>query len=309
MKFEPFANQWLEQRHDLRPSTRDDYSSIIEVHLIPTFGDLPLSGVTPSKVRAWNATLAKKYPARAAKAYRLLRTIYGTAVSDRYVLLNPCQVKGASTEHAPERKIPSIAELDLLVGEMPEHLRLLPVLAAWCGLRRGELFGLLRSDFDMLHGQVRISRAVTERSDGSMVVGDPKTEAGKRSVSIPPHVVPAVESHLATFVGNRADAVVFTNPDGSRLRERALSYHWLKARKAVGVSYNIHDLRHLGATLAATAGASTRELMRRIGHASPTAALRYQHATDDRDSALAAALSQIASTTIIPIAREKSGIK
>ena len=227
----------------------------------------------------------------------------GTAVTDRYLQMNPCQVKGASTERAPERKIPTIAEVDALSAAMPERLRLLPQLAAWCGLRRGELFGLTRGDLDMLHHTVSISRAVTERPDGTLVIGDPKTEAGRRVVSIPPHLVPVVESHLEDFVGPEAGAVVFTNPDGSRLRKRPLRYHWTAAQQAVGVSYNVHDLRHLGATLAATAGASTREIMRRIGHASPAAALRYQHATDDRDAAIAAALSDVAASRVTPIGK------
>jgi len=51
-----------------------------------------------------------------------------------------------------------------------------------------------------------------------------------------------------------------------------------------------HELRHTGATLAAATGATTKELMRRLGHSSPTAALLYQHAADDRDAAIARAL-------------------
>ena len=50
---------------------------------------------------------------------------------------------------------------------------------------------------------------------------------------------------------------------------------------------NFHDLRHLAATLAAATGAGTKELMHRLGHVSPQAALRYQHATTARDSTIA----------------------
>jgi integrase len=51
-----------------------------------------------------------------------------------------------------------------------------------------------------------------------------------------------------------------------------------------------HELRHIGATLAAATGATTKELMRRLGHLSPAAALVYQHAADDRDGEIARAL-------------------
>ncbi|MGQ0825115.1 MAG: hypothetical protein ACT4OX_08855 [Actinomycetota bacterium] len=55
----------------------------------------------------------------------------------------------------------------------------------------------------------------------------------------------------------------------------------------------MHDLRHAGATLAAQAGATTRELMARLGHSSPRAALRYQHASAERDRGLAARLDEL----------------
>ena len=306
--FGDYSARWLDQRHDLRPRTRDDYEALLKVHLVPAFGTKALSAITPSKVRSWHASLAKDHPARAAKGYRLLRTILGTAVSDRHLLVNPCQVKGAAVEHSPERPIPTVAEVDALAEAMPERLALLLLLAAWCGLRRGELLGLTRDDLDTLHGTVRIARAVVERADGTIVVGEPKTAAGRRTVAIPPHVMPAVEHHLATYVGTEADALVFTNADGPRLRSRPLQHHWDRARRTVGVTYHLHDLRHLGATLAAATGASTREIMRRIGHSSPAAALRYQHATEDRDQVIAEALSGMApKADVVPIhQRERS---
>ena len=81
---------------------------------------------------------------------------------------------------------------------------------------------------------------------------------------------------------------------------------WSAARDATGLRHlHFHDLRHAGNTLASTAtGASTRELMARMGHASPRAALIYQHATSDRDQAIASALSNLAAeaelTRIVP---------
>ena len=53
---------------------------------------------------------------------------------------------------------------------------------------------------------------------------------------------------------------------------------------------HFHDLRHVGGTLAAATGASLRELMARLGHSSTRAALMYQHASRDRDQAIARAL-------------------
>jgi len=77
---------------------------------------------------------------------------------------------------------------------------------------------------------------------------------------------------------------------------RATFYRaWARAVRAVDVDpdLRLHDLRHTGNTLAASTGASTKELMSRLGHSSPRAAPIYQHATADRDAAIAGALSDL----------------
>lgn len=307
--FEDFSMRWLDGRHDLRPRTRDDYAALLKVHLVPAFGKYALSAITPSLVRNWHAGLSQYHPARAAKGYRLLRTIFSTAVTDRHLIVSPCQVKGAGVERAVEREIPTLAEVEVLANAMPANLSALVLVAAWCGLRRGELLGLTRADLDPLHGTVRIGRSVSELADGSIYVGEPKTAAGRRTVAIPPHLTPTLESHLATYVGSNPDAPLFAGSDDGWLRPRSLERHWVRARTAVGVNYRLHDLRHLGATMAAATGASTKEIMARIGHASPAAALRYQHATEDRDRAIAEALSGLAPAPIpfAPLAKSWPG--
>jgi len=101
-------------------------------------------------------------------------------------------------------------------------------------------------------------------------------------------------------------------PQSSRARREGryaahvLRLSWAGARRAVGVNYRLHDLRHLGATPAANAGASTKEIMRRLDHASPQAALIYQHATEDRDKVIAAALAELApKAEVVPIGRQQ----
>ncbi len=129
-------------------------------------------------------------------------------------------------------------------------------------------------------------------------------EAGLRVVSIPPHIVPDLEAHLMAHVGPDPTAPLLTGPKGGRLRRHPLNDAWNLARAALGrPEVHFHDLRHAGLTWAATQGATTAELMRRGGHASPSAALRYQHATEDRDAALARALSSLVTEpnlTLVP---------
>ncbi len=82
---------------------------------------------------------------------------------------------------------------------------------------------------------------------------------------------------------------------GGPLRLHVLQKAWSTARVAIGrPDLHLHDLRHTGATFTAIVGATTKELMARLGHASPDAALRYQHATSQRDASIAKALSALA---------------
>ena len=87
------------------------------------------------------------------------------------------------------------------------------------------------------------------------------------------------------------EAPVLTGEKGGRIRPNTLAGAWKAAATSIGrPEVRMHDLRHSGLTWAAITGATTKEIMRRGGHSSAVAALRYQHATEDRDSALADAL-------------------
>jgi integrase len=220
------------------------------------------------------------------------------AVADRVIAANPCQLKKAGVEKAPERPVASVAEVEALAAAMPGHLRALVLLAAWCQLRRGEILGLGRRDVDLDAGTVTIAVTRTQRMDGRMVEKAPKTEAGRRTLALPANVVPALRWHLEAYVGPSGDALVAVGEKRGALPPGTLQSAFDDARKAIGrPDLHFHDLRHSGLTWSAATGASLAELMRRGGHASPRAALRYQHATADRDRALADALAALAAPT------------
>lgn len=248
--FEAYAQQWLRQRR-LRPRTRDLYDGYLRNHILPAFGERPMGKVIPAEVRAWNADLgAHLASATTARIYRVLHAIFATAVEDEIVWRNPCVVRGAASAESPERPVATIAEVDALVDAMHPPYRAMVVLAAWCGLRLGELLALTRRRIDVLHGTVEVVGSTYERTDGTILVGPPKTPSGRRTVSIPPHVLPTLERHLRDRVGTKADAPLFTGPNGGVFYRKTFSRHWRKARRAVGVEHlHFHDLRHTGNTL------------------------------------------------------------
>jgi integrase len=127
---------------------------------------------------------------------------------------------------------------------------------------------------------------------GKFIESPPKTLAGQRVVVLPAVAVGALAEHLEQFAAPEPDGLVFPSGRGTYLQRSNFSrLVWRPAVQQLGLEgLRFHDLRHIAATLAAAAGATTKELMERIGHTSPAVALRYQHVMADRQAALAAAL-------------------
>lgn len=306
-----YVEQWLVERPEpLRPRTVELYRGLLRLHILPTFGRVHLNRITSASVRSWHASLrqAGVGDSTVAKAYRLLKGVLNTAVEDDLIGRNPCRLRHAGAERPDERRPPSLAEVDAVAAAIEARFRLLVLLAAWSGLRYGELAGLSRQRIDPLHGVIHVREQLVQTADGRRFLAPPKTTAGVRSVAIPPHLWPDVEAHLGTFVDGSPTALLFAGPKGAPLDRSNFRRIWHQALRDAGVpSYRFHDLRHLAATLAAVSGATTRELMARMGHSSPRAAMIYQHATGDRDRAIADAMSRLVEPTPLSPATEHHG--
>lgn len=264
-------------------------------NIAPAFATTPLTRITPEAVRLWHSELTSRAGAlQAAKGYRLLRAVLNTAVADGLFLRNPCRIVGGGQEYTPERPLVTPEQVLALAEAIEPRYQALVLLAGTGGLRLGELLGLRRNYVDTATAIVRIEEQATHLMSGEHIVGPPKSAAGKRTVVLPAITVEALNAHLDQYVGAGDDALVFTDPSGQPLHKDVLYKAWRPARAAVGLEHaTIHDLRHAGATLAAWTGASTKELMARLGHASPRAALRYQHAAESRDREIAARLDDL----------------
>ena len=259
-----------------------------------TFANAPLSKITTVHVRNWAAKMRGPDgpgACTAAKCYRLLRTIMGTAVEDGLVTTNPCNIKGAGIEPTPDRPIVDVAQAFELADLIQPRFRAIVLLAAFVGLRKGEMLGMRRRDLDLDAALVTIDQARQLSRRGDQQNGPPNTEAGRRSVTIPSAILDDLRRHVDRYAQPDDDGYVFTGVKGGPLAPHVLQKAWDKARTKLDLGdLHLHDLRHLAGTLAASTGASTKEVMHRLGHASPQAALRYQHATRDRDVAIARAL-------------------
>jgi integrase len=301
--FRAYADLWLETRktrgRELRPTTRGQYRMLLDKFILPTFADEHIDRISNQDVNAWYDALAPGRETIRAQSYSLLRTIFASAASERPTPLipyNPAHIRGAgNTKRAHHVQPATLDELQTIVEELPDRYKLMALLAAWCAMRFGELAELRRGDVDLRTHRVKIRRGVV-RVDGEFIVGPPKSDAGIRDVAIPPHLVPLVKDHLKNLTAPGRDALLFpaAADDNLHMAPSTLYKVYYPARKAAGRDdLRWHDLRHTGAVLAAQTGATLAELMGRLGHSTPGAAMRYQHPAADRDAEIARRLSEM----------------
>ncbi|WP_405662053.1 site-specific integrase [Streptomyces sp. NBC_01166] len=288
--FGVYADAWFKER-DYAATTRERNGSALRLHVLPTFANVVLSEITTPQIRRWRACLLESGVGEptVAKAYQILRAIMNTAVDDEVIQRNPCRIKGAGAAKTAERPFLDVTEVFQLADAVPSRFRVFILLAAFTGLRFGELAALQRHDVDLERRTVAVRRALAEtRSDGILVKA-PKSAAGVRTVAFPASLTESLAAHLAAYAEPGRTGLLFTGARGGQLRRNNFRRLWLRALETTGLGdVHFHDLRHTGNTLAATGGATTRELMQRMGHSSVRAALIYQHLVNGRDHAIAA---------------------
>ena len=310
--FSDYAEQWLETRTNkngqpLKTRSKADYRRLLKAKINPAFGDMELKNISKAGVQAWYMRYSKT-PTEQASAYALFRTILNSAVEDELIPVNPCRVKGAGKAPVKHKvQLSTVEEMSTILAIMPERYRLSVQIALWCTLRIGEILELRRSDIRIKHtkapdgadvavGTIRVRRTV-QHIEGEVVIDTPKTEKGAREVHIPPALIPEFEAHLNNHAQWGNDGLLFPSGRGGSLHHRTFGNWWNKARDAAGrPDLRFHDLRHTGATMLAQEGATIAELMDRLGHTTPKAALVYQHAAADRDQLMAERLSGRLST-------------
>ena len=301
--FREYSQTWLDTRRTrrgdlLKPRTKDLYEGLLNQHIWPTFGHLPLVAITVDMVDLWYAGLLPDAPTRRAHAYALLSAMMKSAATGRRRLVreNPCPIEGATIRKKRfEPKPATTQQINTIVGEMPEKYKALIMIAAYCGLRWGEVSELRRKDIDLKAMTIRVERAVVWRK-GVPEVGTPKSYAGIRTVSLPPNVRAQLERHLEEFGQPGPDGLLFPNATGTgHLHVNTLSKTFWHAREKAGrPDLRIHDLRHTYGTLTAQAGASLKESMELMGHSSVQAALVYQHVAEGRKAEIATRIAELA---------------
>jgi integrase len=220
--FGAYAARWLESRQvagrPIKARTREHYQGILEDHLLDTFGPRQLTAIKPKDVRGWYADTLTDRPtmrSHATACFAPSSAPRSTTRSSTPIRAGSSALGGPSGSTRSGR--PVSPNLAVLTEAMLERLRLMVTLASWCALRFGEIVELRRGDIDLSAEVIRIRRAAV-RAKGTYTTTTPKSDAGIRDVAIPPHIIPAIERHMAKYVGGKRDSLIFPADNGRHLQ-------------------------------------------------------------------------------------------
>ncbi|MDQ3988251.1 MAG: N-terminal phage integrase SAM-like domain-containing protein, partial [Actinomycetota bacterium] len=134
VSFAEFGERWIKE-HRLGDRTREEYLGLWRNHIVPFLGSIELAEFSTATIRSWRAALLREGRSedRAAKAYKLVRAIFNTAVDDGRIKRNPCRIKGAGEHRAAERMTATVPQVYALAERMPDRFRVLVLAAAFTG--------------------------------------------------------------------------------------------------------------------------------------------------------------------------------
>ena len=301
--FGAYAREWMQHKANLQPRTRETYESQLW-SILEKFERVPLGRLDAPTIRKWHAELLRsgRHANTVAKIYRLFRSILATAVEDGLLRSNPCHIKRASNEVIIERPGLTPEDVHKVANAIEPRFFALVWTAALTGLRFGELTGLARRHVNLEARTVEVERSLGFVRGKGAQVGPPKTPAAYRVVTIPTSGAAILAAHLEQYSGPDQEDLVFTSVTGVPLLNRYFAPAWHRAKEASGTDADVrfHDLRHFAGTIAATSGASLKEIKARMGQASNDAAIRYLKAAESRDREIADAIDARLTRTTEP---------
>lgn len=293
-----WLDRWLEEyiSPTVRESTLRGYRQYVDSYIKPRLGDKQVCKVTPADVRTLYRELQKngrktEHPEYGyALSGSTIRRIHGvlhqamdTAVRERLTAKNPTEGVTLPKQKSTVKKILNDEQLELFMEEIKHD-------AIWhdffyteltTGLRRGEICGLMWSDFDERKETLTVRRTVHQRKGGGLTTGETKTGKGRRTITLPPSTARLLKERKKKSFSNW----IFPNPTQPEMPVSPSSaYNHMKTLlKNAGLpSIRFHDLRHTFATHALASGVDAKTLSGILGHTKASFTLdTYTHVTGD----------------------------
>lgn len=314
--FAEWAEVWWQTTVRLRPTTRRGYWQILQNHVLPHFGQTPLTAIDYMDVERF---VAEKHaegaigPKKIRDCVSVVSLIMQSAVKSGVRRDNP------AAGHRVTVRRRRIRQGDVLtmeqVHDLLQHVRDPYKPAVWLlvltGMRPSELCGLRIRSVDFARHLVSVTESLVPVSAFSdqklaLVEGPPKTEAGDRTIPIPEWLSISIAAYLRTRVEERGRPLdprepLFVNRVGKPLNRDKFRETVIKpALAAAGLPMNLrtYDLRHGHASMLIDLGANVLAVAQRMGHSDPSVTLReYGHLFQGVQEQLSAKLDELRETT------------
>ena len=320
------ADAWRTTWLDLEPKTKLGNEQILANHLLPEFGTTKISAITPQRVQAYITRLSQPpanpspsggkalAPGTVRNIYAALRASLNTAVRLRMIHSNPCQHVKLPRSPKEQQIILTPGEVAHLAKEISTNQRteqygVMVLVAAYTGLRAGELLALRRQDVDLLRGRITVSRALKDihgrfASDNpnsgiqrGMLFGPTKSHA-TRTIVLPRFLTQVLNDYLSHPLpsGSSSEALIFPDTNGGPLRHnnfyrRHFKPAVLRALPPEKQAFTFHCLRHTCASLLIEQGVHARAIQEQLGHSSILVTMgTYGHLMDSAYESTASAL-------------------
>lgn len=292
-----FLDQWLTHtRSQVAPRTHERYEEIARKTIAPLLGSVALAKLRPDQISAAYAKALASgrrdgkgglSPRSVHHMHRILKQALALAVKWNTLARNPADaVDPPKVERKRMKALDAGQTAALLDHFRPTRSYIGVLLAALCGLRRGEVTALRWRSVDLARGQLAISESTEQTRDG---IRTKETKSGKsRAVALPRLVTEELRAHrlkqaeelLAVGVRQTEDTPVLAQVDGSQLQPNSLTHEFVRilAKSDALPRVRFHDLRHSHATHLLASGVHPKIAQERLGHSNVAITLDlYSH--------------------------------
>ena len=300
-----FMNRWQREyvSANTRPKTQVSYEYLSRVHILPVLGHLRLQDLTPGDVQRMISTSLEKgiSTTTARRVYATLHRALECALRWGAVYRNVADAIDAPKEAHHEIAPPDPATLKTLLTEA-DNTTYGPAfwLAAYTGLRRGEIAACRWENIDLEKGTLSVIGTVS-KENGHLVVTPPKSKTSRRLIHLDDDTIGVLRAHRGRQLLKKIElgelfvdqGYVFTSPTGGILDPDLLTKAWRKLCKKLGLRFRLHDLRHAHASTLIEVGTHIKTVQARLGHSSPSLTMQvYAHVTPGMDKEAADAFAK-----------------
>lgn len=288
MKFEDFWKMYCaDMETRLREHTMRTKKYIVELKILPYFGDKRVNDITAADIRQWQNELIKMgySPTYLKTINNQLSAIFNYAVRYYDLKSNPCVKAGSMGKSKAE-------EMDFWTGEefrkfidsvMNKRLSYMAFMTLyWTGMRMGELLALNPKDVDLEKRTISITKSY-QRLGKKDVITPPKTPKSKRVITIPEFLAADIKDYMDSLYELQENDRLFP------ITKYYLEHEMQRGIKESGVKrIRVHDLRHSHASMLIELGFSPLEIANRLGHEKVETTLNtYAHLYPNKQTKLA----------------------